>query len=140
MDEIKRDTSHDNRKFEDHKSKEFEIKQGKDTWTGAEVEVKSDPLIDTGTGKPYILRTFEFSKNPDPRVKLPRKQEIFNSHLKQIKDFLWKDGLKALEDIAPRVLISKDKKWYRICVVAEPRLGVSLADNTRTLQQLISNK
>lgn len=138
MNEITRDTSLNNRKLEDHKNFEFEIKEGNETWKGHDLEVTSDPLIDSGTGKPYVIRSFEFSRNPDPKVKLPSKQALFNAHAKQIEHFLWKDGLRPREDISPKVLISKDRKRYKIGVVAEARTGIAFVDKPMNLKDILT--
>src|SRR3990167_3407185 len=72
----------------------FGVKAGKEGWYGFETQTKpSDPMIDPGTGKPYVLRTFEFAKNPAFKAKTITKQELFNLHWRQIQALLWGDGL-----------------------------------------------
>jgi len=115
----------------------FETVGQKEKWIGQEVEVQSDPLVDSGTGKPVILRFFEFKADPLAfKRDNPSNQQLFNSHAEQIKHFLWRDGLMPLEIMEPRIIRSKKKDGYRIMITCEPRPGVVLAEETQTLQQI----
>lgn len=106
-------------------------------WEGQEIEVKGDPLIDSGTGKPVIIRMFQFAANPEILKKVkPSKQELFNSHAMQIKSMLYADGLMPLEGISPTVNTSKKNEMYRIFVTCEARPGVVVAERPKTLQEL----
>ena len=115
----------------------FGIK-AKEGWYGQEIQTKpSDPLIDPGTGKPYIIRAFEFAKNPEFKGKLT-KQEIFNMHWRQIQALLWGDGLVPNENINPRIHFRGNK--YKIFILCQPRLRTFVADKPKTLQQLLGKK
>lgn len=124
-----------------HEGDELEIDTGDTKWRAQEVGVNSNvPLVDAGTGKPYIIRRFEFQFNPqfikdlkDGKTKLD-KQDLFNSNWRQIEITLWGDGLVPRKDIEPRVLIFK--KHYQIVLLCEPRLGVMVAEKARTLQEI----
>lgn len=106
-------------------------------WEGQDIEVKSDPLVDSGTGKPVILRVFEFSANPEMLKKMrPTKQELFSGHAMQIKTMLWADGLQPFEGISPTVNTSKKREKYRIFVTCEPRPGISVLERPQTLQEI----
>ena len=113
-------------------------KSGEGDWYGQQAQTESQPLVDSGTGVPVIMRFFEFKANPENlRRDKPTKQELFNSHYQQIKITLWADGLQALESIEPAVILSKKKDSYRIMVTCIPKEGVALNETTQTLQQLI---
>lgn len=135
-----RDISHTNRNLEDHKALEFALEKDKKKWEGNVLEVKSDPLQDSGTGKPYIIRCFEFKINPEIKY-TPTKQELFNAHWKQLQIMLWGDGLRHYEGIEPRIVIGKDT--YKIFITAEPRVsnGITqtIAEKPRTLQEILPN-
>lgn len=106
-------------------------------WEGQDIEVKSDPLIDSGTGKPVIIRMFQFAANPEILKKFkPTKQELFNSHATQIKHMLWADGLRPLDGISPSVNTSKKREMYRIFVTCEARLGLNIIEKPKTLQEI----
>ena len=109
-------------------------KATKEGWYGLDMETKSVPLIDPGTGRPYVLRTFEFVKNPEWKAKAITKQELFNMHWRQIQALLWGDGLVPYEDANPRIVMSK--KRYRIFILCKPRLSTFVADRPQTLQEL----
>lgn len=106
-------------------------------WYGAQLEAEKTPLIDPGTGKPIILRMFDFKF--DPTVKrMPTKQELFTAHAKQVMTLLWADGLRPFEGENPRVTIDAKKRTYRIVVVAEPRLGTMVVETPQSLNKVLS--
>ena len=115
----------------------FETHDEKYKWVGQDGEVRSDPLVDSGTGTPVVMRFFEFQGNSEALKKhVPNDQELFNTHAHQIRLMLWGDGLEPLEVIPPRIMRSKNKLSYRIMVLCIPKKGVALNDSTQTLQQL----
>ncbi len=126
-----------------HVSKSFETTDGDNSWYGREISTGGEDgtqMVDSGTGKPFILRTFEFGINPqtskmfkDLNVR-PSKQEIFNSHWPQIRTVLWGDGLVANEDVEPRIVIGADK--YQIFVLCEPKMRTMVAERPQTLQDV----
>lgn len=134
---MKRDVHYKNRNLNDHKALEFAGEKGKEKWEGNQLEVNSDPLVDEGVGDARILRQFKFGINPVVKY-TPTKQEIFNSHLKQIEIMLWSDGLEPYLEIAPR--ISVDQKFYSIFVVCKPRKGnlLSSLDKPKKLQEVLN--
>jgi len=109
--------------------------QGK--WHADQMEAKSDPLVDPGTGKPFIIRQFDFTFKPGMK-KIPTKQELFNAHWPQIRVMLYGDGLVANEDVEPRVLMNKRK--YKIILLCEPRFGQVVIDKVQNLQQVLNKK
>lgn len=82
-----------------------------------QVETKPVQMVDPGKGKAWILRTFTFGINPAVK-EIPTKQQLFNSHVKQIEMMLWGDGLKFVYEVPPRIQVTK--KFYKIFVLAEP--------------------
>lgn len=128
---------HSSRKIKDHLKDSFIAQKGEDKWHGQEVEVQSDPLIDTGSGRPIILRHFEFKANPEAFAVMPTAQDLFTCHAKQIEMFLWKDGLEPIKTISPRIIMSKKKDHYRIFVTCQAKIGVAVLDKPQTLQDLI---
>lgn len=122
----------------------LEIDDGKTKWTGQQVGVNSNiPLVNDGTGKPYIIRQFDFAFDPNVLIKIkqkkipvPTKQELFNSNWHQIRITLWGDGLIAIEDelFPPRIVIGRKK--YKIILVCEPRFRTMVADKPQTLQEI----
>lgn len=109
-------------------------------WVDKDLAVKSDtPLVDDASGKKIIVRLFDFNwikgiKKSEIEQLKQNKQEIFNAHATYIKSFLWKDGLNALENQDPKLIFNK--KGYRIAVVCEPRVGLSIFDKPKTLQTI----
>lgn len=115
------------------RSTNYDVKQG---------EIHSDIKLemDEGDGKTIVIRSFDFKANPQAfKDRIPSKQELFNSHLKQIEVILWKDGLKIMTDVQPKLILEKKNKGYRIVVGAEPEKGQLIRsldnDKYQTLSQ-----
>lgn len=115
------------------KGDNYDVKQG---------EVHSDIKLeeDKGDGKTIVIRSFDFKANPLAfKERTPSKQELFNAHAKQIEILLWKDGLKVMPDVSPKLMLSKQRNHYRIVVGAEPAKGQLLRsldnDKYQTLSQ-----
>lgn len=92
-------------------------------WEATGAEVHSDVHLedDKGTGKAIVIRSFDFLANPETfKRQIPSKQELFNAHKIQIEGALFRDDLKVYEDVAPKVMISKNKRYYRIVVAGLP--------------------
>lgn len=113
--------------------------KNKDTgWHGATIETPTTPMVDSGTGRPLVLRPFRFAKKEDVWAKMtPSNQELFNFHWPQMKAMIWGDGLVANTDVAPRVVIQK--KAYTIFVLCEPRFRQMMIDKPRTLQEILKD-
>lgn len=118
--------------------KSFKTVGTEHAWEGQEIEVHSDPLIETGTrGKTIVLRSFYFKANPQVmKEKKPTKQDIFNSHAKQIELMLYSDGLMPFHGVEPKLIISKKRDEYKIFIACEAMPGVTFAETPRTLQEL----
>ncbi len=103
------------------------------------IETKSETHLedDKGTGGAAIIRMFEFAANPIAfKQHKPTKQELFNYHAKGIEVMLWKDGMKVLTEVDPKVTINQKKSKYRIFVGAVPQKGHLLTERPQTLSQI----
>lgn len=107
------------------------------------IQTEGTPLIDPGTGQPFIIRQFEFSFDPSVVKKIkekklppPTKQELFDATWPQIRIQLWGDGLVALEEkeYPPRIVIGKKK--YKVYLVCQPQKRMMVAEKPFTLQEL----
>jgi hypothetical protein len=134
-----KDRHHESHNMDKFLGDKFETIGAPEKWYGQDIEVHSDPLVDSGKGKPIIMRFFEFKANPVTfKRDNPTNQQLFDAHANEIRLFLWRDGLKAFEGLEPRIIRSKKKDGYRIMVACEPRLGITLAEPTQTLQQIVN--
>lgn len=107
-------------------------------WEGEEVQVQSDTKLesDMGTGHPIVMRFFDFGANKETfKQHKPTAQELFNSHRMGIEALLWRDGLKPLDAVEPRLLFSKNQENYRFVITCTPTQA--LVDTPKTLSQLI---
>ena len=112
-------------------------------WTDQDLAVKADtPLVDAGTGKKMIIRLFDFKFDPSKKdaIKIAKlnKQGFFNSHAKYIKDFLWKDGLRVVDNQDPKLIFKGN--GYRIAVVCQASSGVFIDQKGQTLQDIFKKK
>lgn len=107
------------------------------------LEVQSDTKLedDQGGGGSAIVRMFEFGINPLAFQQYqPTKQELFNSHYKGIEVALWKDGMKVIPDVNPRIILDQKAGKYQIFVGAMPMRGQTLYQEPKTLSQLVHGK
>lgn len=140
--------SHKNRKLDDHLTNKFEVVEAgaKDApvedikWTGQTLNTEGDIALeeDQGHGAAVVVRCFTFAVNPQTFAQhTPTKQEIFNTHYKQIEINLWQDGLKVFPEFNPRVTLAKDKKSYSIFVASTPARGQTLLERPNTLTGIL---
>jgi len=102
-------------------------------------EVQSTTKIeqDEGHGNAAIIRCFEFAMNPQAfRERQPTKQDLFNAHYKGIEVALWKDGLKVLPEVNPRIIFDEKTLRYKIFVGAQPQRGHLLREKPQTLTEI----
>lgn len=102
-----------------------------------EAQSKTKLEDDVGHGNPAIIRRFTFGINPVAfKEYQPTKQELFNSHYKGIEIALWRDGLKVLPDVNPRIVVNQEKMNYEIFVAAQPMRGHILRERPQTLTEI----
>lgn len=103
------------------------------------LEVKSKVKLedDTGDGNAAVVRMFEFGINPVAFKQCqPTKQQLFNSHYKGIEVALWKDGLKVIPEVNPKIVVDEKAGRYKIFVGAQPMRGHILRERPQTLTQI----
>ncbi len=108
-------------------------------WEASQLNTESKTHLedDSGTGAAAIIRIFTFAANPEVfKVHKPTKQELFNYHSKFIEMMLWKDGMKVVPEVAPKILINRKKTKYRIMVGAMPQKGHILREQPQTLTEI----
>lgn len=102
-----------------------------------EVESKTKLEQDEGYGNAAIIRCFEFGANPEAfKEYQPTRQELFNSHHKGIETALWRDGMKVMPDVNPRIVMDQKTGRYRIFVGAQPMKGHILHERPQTLSEI----
>lgn len=127
MARVKKNRSVSSRNLEDHVVGQVGITEQTDKgaleWEATQGEVHSDIKLedDHSTGKAVVLRAFDYVASPLAfKHHIPTKQELFSAHQLQIEGSLYADELKIFEEVPPKVLISKNKKKYRIIVAGLP--------------------
>lgn len=109
-----------------------------ENWDAFKIATDGVPMVDDKTGKPLILRMFEFKidykklKQIEQKGITMDKQMIFNSHWPQIRSVIWADGLVASTDVDPRVVIGKTR--YRIFLLCEPKFRMMVNETPTDLQ------
>lgn len=105
----------------------------------ANVEASSETKLehDEGHGDAAVIRRFTFGINPESFQKhTPTKQELFNAHYKGIEVALWRDGMKVMPEVEPRVAMEAEKGQYHIYVGAKPMKGHMLMQKPQTLSEI----
>lgn len=106
-----------------------------------EVQSKTHLEDDDGSGGARIVRCFEFGMNLQAFGDYqPTRQELFNAHYKGIEIALWKDGLKVMPDVNPRIVIDTPNMRYQIFVGAQPMRGHLLQERPQTLAEQIHGR
>lgn len=127
------------------KDAEIKRKSRKDSvgdieWEGETLQAESKTKLeeDLGTGQKVVIRFFEFGANPLAfKDYKPTEQQLFDHHRKGIESLLWRDELQPYQEIAPRIMFSKNKTHYRIIITCIPRGLGGIVQDTQTLSQLI---
>jgi len=102
-----------------------------------EAQSKTKLEDDTGHGNAAIIRCFQFGINPEAfKQYQPTKQELFNSHYKGIEVALWRDGMKVIPDVNPRIVVDEKNMNYKIFVGATPMKGHILTQRPQTLSEI----
>lgn len=102
-----------------------------------EAESKTRLQDDVGVGDPAIIRRFTFGANPEAfKQHKPTTQELFNYHHKGIDMALFKDGMRVVPEINPRVVFDAPKGQYHIFVTAKPMSGFILHEKPQTLSEI----
>lgn len=102
-----------------------------------EAQSKTKLEDDAGHGNAAIIRCFKFGINPKVfQEHPPTKQELFNSHHKGIEIALWRDGMKVIPDVNPRIVIDQKNMSYLIFVGAQPMKGHILREQPKTLSEI----
>jgi hypothetical protein len=137
-----KNTHFSSHKAEDHLGEKFVTTDDKHAWHGQEIEVSSDPLVEEGPrGRTIVLRSFYFKANPEIMKRdKPTKQQLFNSHAKQIELMLWGDGLIPFHGVEPKLIVSKKRDEYKIFIACEARNGVTITETPTLLQDLTKPK
>ena len=129
---------------------EIDEKGKGNAWEAQQIETKSDPIVDPGTGGGVIVRNFFFKAPPREKGQKPAsKTEIFSGFKQMIEISLWSDGLEPLMDkqihvynrkeLKPNTMLRrkmlKEGADFVIMILAKPRMGVQLADTPQLLNQ-----
>ena len=105
-----------------------------------ETQSKTKLEDDAGHGGAAIIRRFSFGMNAESFKKQPpTKQELFNYHVKGIEVMLWRDGMKIMTEVQPRIMLEEKKMQYHIFVGARPQKGFILREAPQTLKEVARN-
>lgn len=114
----------------------FKITDQNEEWHGQSVETEMSSLEDKGSGKPIILRTFDFTLPPGDE--LPLKEDLLNFHKSKITAFLWRDELVPIQKF--KLIFSKDKKHFRIFATCQGKAGSVILEKPELISNIIHGK
>lgn len=113
---------------------------GQNDYEVTQAQTDGVKIEDSGSGKPIILRQFEFHFPPGFKGK-PKKEEILTeSYIKYLENFLWADALEMIME--PKVVFNE--KGFKIFATCQARKGHLIPydkkDQLRPLQDKIQGK
>lgn len=104
---------------------------------GAQLETDQTPLVSDGSGKPIIMRMFDFQLPPGLE-KTPGEDELIHAHKSTITTILWRDELVPIADW--KVVFAKDNLSFKIFVTCQPKAGSTILDRPQLIQHAISSQ
>lgn len=105
-------------------------------WNGAQVETGEQRLDDPGTGKPIILRRFEFSYNPAIKYRPTKKDILTKDYLRFLDNRLWADELELIAE--PRVVFGDTS--FSVFVTCQAKKGSRIPDYAQDQLKPLQNK
>jgi hypothetical protein len=105
-------------------------------WEGKEVETEATPLWNDDSGKPVILRVFDFDLPPIKEEELPKTEDLIKFHKTKITGFLWRDELVPIQEL--KAIYSKDKQHFRIFATCQAKAGSTILERPQVLQKIIN--
>ncbi len=85
----------------------------------AQIDSERQELLDPATGRPVILRQFEFLYPPARMGQPTREQILTPGYRKYLNDMLWLDDLELIQE--PKVIFSD--RGFKIFVTCQARKG-----------------
>ena len=109
-------------------------------WEGSEVETEQTRIEDSGTGKPIIMRHFDFRYPPALKGRPTKQQILTNDYKRYLNNMLWVDELELIQE--PKVAFNE--RGFRIFAVCQPRKGSLIPGHAqgmvRPVQDYLQNK
>lgn len=112
-------------------------------WNVNQIDTASETHLedDEGYGSAAIIRRFEFGMNPEAfKIHTPTRQELFNHHIKGIEIMLWRDGMRLMTEVEPRLVMNEKAGKYYIFIGAKPAKGHILQEQPKKLTELIHGR
>ena len=107
-------------------------------WQGQTVETPTTPLMNDDTGKPIILRQFEFQLPPLKAEEMPTAEQFIAVHKTKIMGFLWRDELVPIQEF--KCIFSKDNTHAKILVTCQAKAGSTILERPTTIQHTLHNE
>ena len=108
-------------------------------WNASQVRTPETRIEDSGTGRPIVMRHFDFKFNPALQGR-PTKEEILTEeYRKHLNNLLWADELELIQE--PRVVFSKE--GFRIFAVCQAKKGSIIpyyANKPLPLQEVLAHE
>ena len=117
-------------------SKTKEVPVDNSDWYGASLETDKTLLTNDGSGKPIILRTFDFDLPPIKPSEFPTKQQLIDFHKTKITAFLWRDELVPIQKL--KLIFSKNKLHFRIFATCQAREGSVILEEPELIQNTLN--
>jgi hypothetical protein len=91
----------------------------KDGWYAGNMETEGHRIDEPGTGKPIILRRFQYARNPAIKRKPTKEDVLTPGYIKYLENGLWADNMEMIME--PKVVI--DKKHITVFATCQAKKG-----------------
>lgn len=109
-------------------------------WEATQAQTDGTRIEDGGTGRPIILRQFEFQYPPGFSGTLTKENILTREYITYLENFLWADALEMIQE--PRVVF--EEKGFRVFATCQAKKGNLLPyhvkDGLKPLQDILQNK
>lgn len=104
-------------------------------WYGANLETDKFEMSDNQSGKPIVMRMFDF-KLPPGLEQLPHPEELIKAQKTTITTILWRDELVPIHSW--KVVFAKDNLSFKIFVACQPKAGSTILEKPQFIQHASS--
>lgn len=112
---------------------------GDNIWHGQDLITADVPVNNDGSGKPIVMRVFEFQLPPLKPEEMPTNEQLIEANKTKVTAFLWRDELVPVMDY--RCVIDKDGRGFKIFATCQAKAGSAILETPELLStHLNANK
>lgn len=108
-------------------------------WNASQVQTPETRIEDAGSGRPIILRQFDFKYDPTLKGRPTKEQILTEDYKRYLNTLLWADELELVQE--PKVVF--EDKGFKVFAVCQARKGSMLphyANKPLPLQEVLAHE